>query len=149
MRYTSTLCGSTTSSPGLVVEWLLLDPHGFRHAAHEQQRRQHHADIDRHHQVDEHREHEGDEQQQPVGARRGAQQAHHVRGVGHVPGHEEQDGGERGQRHVRRQRREQQDHQQQEQRVHHARDRTGRAVADVGGGARDGAGGGEAAEQRR
>ena len=34
-------------------------------------------------------------------------------------------------------------------RVHDARQRAGGAIADVGGGARDGAGGGEAAEQRR
>src|SRR5688500_15316980 len=81
--------------------------------------------------------------------RRGAQHARHVRGVGHVPRHHEQNGGERGQRDVRCERSEQQDDQQQEDRVDDARQRAGGAVADIGGGTRDGSRGREAAEQRR
>ena len=58
-----------------VVKGLLLDAHRLGHAAHEQQRREHHAHVDRHHQVDEHGERERHQQQQAIRARRAAQQA--------------------------------------------------------------------------
>ena len=69
--------------------------------------------------------------------------------LAHVPGHDQQHRGQRGQRHVAHQRRQQQHEQQQEHRVQHARDRRTRAGAHVGRGARDRAGRGQAAEQRR
>ena len=69
--------------------------------------------------------------------------------LAHVPGHEHQDAGQRGQRHVHRQRRGQQHHRQQRQRMHDAGDRRGRAGAHVGDGARDRAGGRNAAEEGR
>ena len=69
--------------------------------------------------------------------------------LGHVPGHDHQHGGQRGQRHVAHQRRQHQHEQQQEYRMQDAGKRRARAGADIGGGAGDGAGGRQAAEQRR
>ncbi|CPQ89308.1 Uncharacterised protein [Bordetella pertussis] len=128
---------------------LRLHLHAGRHAPQEVQDGDHHADVDRHHQVGEHGQHEGDQQDGDVGARRALDHPDEVRRVAHVPGHHEQDGGQRGQRHVFGQRRQQQHHQQQGDAMHDPGQRAGAAVADVGGRARDGAGGGKAAEQRR
>ena len=69
--------------------------------------------------------------------------------LAHVPRHHQQDRGEHRHRDEPRQRRRGQQHDEQRDGVHHAGDRRARAGADVGRGARDGARGRQAAEQRR
>jgi hypothetical protein len=69
--------------------------------------------------------------------------------LAHVPGHDEQDGGERGQRHIHGQGREEQDDQHQRKRMNYARKRTGAAVAHVRRSPGNRARRGEAAEQGR
>ena len=80
---------------------------------------------------------------------RRAQQHRELVLLRHVPGDDDQHGGERGERDVARERRRDQHEQQQEDRMQHARDRAARAGAHIGRGARDGAGDADAAEQRR
>ena len=67
----------------------------------------------------------------------------------HVPRDHEQDGREAAQRYCGGQWREQQDHEDEKHGMDYPGERTGGAIADIGGGARDRAGGGEPAEQRR
>ena len=89
------------------------------------------------------------EQHEHVALGRDAHDADEVVHLGHVPGDEQQQRGERRHRQVGDQRRERQHRHQHEQRVHDRRERRARAGADVGGGARERAGRGDAAEERR
>jgi hypothetical protein len=134
---------------GQVAAVLLLHLDALRHAPHEVQGGQDHADVDRHHEVGEHREGEGGEQDRHVRPRRAAQHVDEVLGLAHVPGHQEEDRREGGDRHVHEQRRRGEQDQEQREAVHQARQGARAAGPYIGGGAGDGAGGGDAAEQRR
>ncbi|MDT4852855.1 hypothetical protein FQZ97_871040 [compost metagenome] len=117
------------------------------HAAHELQHGQNDADVHRDHQVAEHGQAEGDEQDGHVGPRRALQHALEVFQFAHVVGDDEQDRGQGAERNVRGQRRQEQNDQHQGQGMSHTSQWPGGAIADIGGGSGDGAGGGEAAEQ--
>ncbi|MCY1413089.1 hypothetical protein D9M71_285140 [compost metagenome] len=126
-----------------------MHAHRRSHAPHEVQHRQDHADVHRDHQVAEHGEQEGDQQDRHVRPRGAAEHAGEVLHLAHVVGDHEEDRRQRAERDVRGQRGEHQHDQGQGRRMDDPRQRAVAAVADVGRGAGDGAGGGEAAEQRR
>ncbi len=69
--------------------------------------------------------------------------------LAHVVSHDEEYGGECGQRNIAGQRRGDEQDDEQRERMDHAGDRRARAGTDIGCGAGDGAGGGNAAEERR
>ena len=89
------------------------------------------------------------EQNDHVGGRRAPNHLDEVPRLAHVPGDDEQDRGERGERHVHGQRRQEQHDEHQRQRMNDAGERTRAAVAHVRRSPCDRAGRGEAAEQRR
>ena len=123
------------------------DLRGLRRAFDEEDGGQDHADFHRHRQVNddrqaERREKDGGIAEGPFG------QAAEIVPFAHVQCHVDQHRAECGQRDELRQRRRGKNDDQQRERVNHARDGRARAALDVGGGAGDGAGGGDAPEER-
>ena len=123
-------------------------PWSSPHPPDEQQRREHHADLDRDGEIGEHRERER------RSARRrcrswSAQQLRNLAPLAHVVGDDKRIAGEHGHRNVPGERRGKEQDGQQRQRVNHARDRRARARADIGRRARDRARRRQAAEERR
>ncbi len=125
-----------------------FDVDRLRHAMHEQERAEQHADADAGEQIEEYREQEGREQHHRVGER-GAQQQAELGLVRHPPGDDDQHAGQRGQRDIGDERHRDEDEDQEIKRMHHAGDRTARAGADIGRGARNRAGHRHAAADRR
>ena len=111
----------------------------------EHERSERGADGDAGQEIDEDREQECREQDRGVGPR-GAQQRREVRLVGHAPGDDDQHRRQRRKRDVSDQRHREQNEDQKIGRVKYTRDRPARAGADIGRGARDGAGGANAAK---
>ena len=118
------------------------------HAPDEEHTSQHQAHLYRHREVEHDGEQEGAHHHRAV-LQRIIAQAHELVALEHVPGHEDEDAGQHGQRHMGRQWRCQQQDEQQRDGVHDAGHRRDGAGAHVGHGARDVAGGWYAAEQRR
>ena len=124
-----------------------LHPEQGAHAPDEEHARQHQPHFHGHRQVEHHREDEGTEQHGAVGQ----VEAPGVRErapFAHVPGHEQQDAGQRGQRHVQGQGCGHQHHPQQREGVHHAGHGAGGPCPHIRHSAGDGAGSWHAAEQR-
>ena len=71
------------------------------HAVDEEHAGQHQPDLHRHRQVEDHGQHEGAEQDRAV-LQAELAQPHELVPLAHVPGHEQQDAGQRRQRHVQR-----------------------------------------------
>ena len=110
-------------------------------------RGEHHADFDRDREVEHDRQDERGEQDRPV-IERVAPEVFQVVPFAHVPRDDDQDRGQRRERHVFGDRRGDENDGKQGQRVDHARDRRATAHEHVGAGARDRAGRAEAAEER-
>ena len=117
-----------------------LDRDELRHAVHEQEAAEHHADQDAFGEIPEHGEKEGREQHERLAARAG-QDGEELVPLGHVPGNDRKDAGERGKRDVGGERRRDQHEGEQEQRMQDTRDRPDRAGTDVRCGAGDRSGG--------
>ena len=96
----------------------LVDLNRGRHAAQEVQRGEDDTDVYRHHKVGEDGQQERHQQHRHVRAGRSLDHADHVPGIAHVPGHDEEDGSQGGQRYVHRQRRQRHDDQDQHEGVH-------------------------------
>ena len=122
--------------------------HRRAHPPQKLEHRQNHADVHRHHQIRDDGEGEGDQQDRDIRARRLPDHAQEAARLAHVPRHQKQDRGQRRQRHLAGIGCQHQQDQQQGDAVDHAGQRRGAAVLDVGGGAGDRTGGGDAAEQR-
>ena len=119
------------------------------HPLHKQQSRQHHTDRDRDHQVEHDGQHEGDQQNENVAFRRRFGDANELFPLTHIVRYHKQDGGDGRHRDQPCVRHQEQQHQQQDDRVHHTGHRRFAAVFGVGGGASDGAGCRNTAEQHR
>gem|GEM_PF-4073336 len=117
-------------------------------AVDEGQARGGNAEFNGHRQIKHHGEQEDGQQRHAVGHAVAAQ-ADELAPLAHVPGHEHENGRQRGQRNGRSQRRGHEDDGQQRQRVHHACHGAGGAAFHICDGAGNRAGGGHAAEKGR
>ena len=133
----------------IAAVFFLAHFHRFGHLADKVQGGQNHADVHRHHQIHQNGEEKGDEKQNIGSTLGAAQDVQAAFGLAHVPGYLKQDGSQRGQGNIGGQRCGHEQNQRQCEGVDDAGQRAVAALADVGGGAGDGAGGGEPAEKRR
>ncbi len=124
------------------------DGGGARNFANEHERGEDHADFDGKGEVSDDGEGHGQEPDGDVGGAE-LENFRDLLPFAHVVSDDHKDGGECGEGNVFHQRRGEQDYGEQRQRVDHSSDRCFRSSADVRRGARDGAGCGESAEERR
>ena len=136
---------------GVLVAVVLpaLDLGFLAHHLHEQHHGNEHAHADGHHQIEHDGQHEGEHERGHGPLRRRATQVREVAPAGHAVGDIQQNGGDGGHGDERRIGHEEREHRDEHKRVHHAGDGRAAAGLHVGGGARDGAGGGNAAEEHR
>ena len=123
------------------------DARRLGHAAHEEEHGDQEADLDGDRQVEDDRQQEGDEQDGDV-ALRVLHQRPEGAPLAHVVRDDDEHAGQAGHRDVSRQRPEEEEDEQQHAGVHDAGDRAAATVVDVGHRAGDGAGDGDAAEDR-
>ena len=124
-----------------------FDPRQSRNAMDEKKACQHQPDFDRDRDVEDHGQGKGGQHDRAIADRELAKLAE-GRPVAHVPGHEQQDGGKARHRNVLRKRCQDQHDGQQRDGVDDAGNRRACAASDVGHGAGNRAGGGDAAKER-
>ena len=136
---------------GILVAVVLpaLDLGLLAHHLHEQHHRDEHAHPDGHHQIEHDSQHEGEYERGNGSLRRRLAQMREVAPAGHVVGDVQQNSGDGRHGNERRIGHEESEHGDEHQRVHHAGNGRAAAGLHVGGGTRDGAGGGDAAEEHR